>query len=161
MLAASPAVALLIDRARRTNPGFALSAANASALVEACVRLDGLPLAIELAGDTAEGSDAARAGGPVSMRMSLLESTARDVPQRQRALRTAVTWSHDLLSPEERTLFRRLSVFAGAWTIADAAAVCGDGASDQLSLVESLLDKNMASGAPAMRRPRSSPCWKA
>ena len=77
------------------------------------------------------------------MRMSLLESSARDVPPRQRALRTAVTWSHDLLSPEERTLFRRLSVFAGAWTIADAAAVCGDGASDQLSLVEALLDKSM------------------
>ncbi|HZC72369.1 MAG TPA: LuxR C-terminal-related transcriptional regulator [Jatrophihabitans sp.] len=142
-LASNPSVAVLVDRARRTNPRFELTAANAEPLADACVRLEGLPLALELAAARLKVLTPGELRFRLDKRMELLASTARDLPARQRALRAAIAWSHDLLNPAERSLFRRLSVFVGSWTIADAQAVCTDDETEPLGVVESLLDKSL------------------
>ena len=147
-LAASPSVALLLDRARRTNPGFDLTSANAELLASACVRLEGLPLAIELAAARLKVLTPGELLSRLSSRMELLAGSTRDVPARQRALRSAIAWSYDLLDPGERALFRRLSVFAGGWTLADAASVCGISADEVLPAVESLLEKSLIRRLP-------------
>jgi predicted ATPase/DNA-binding NarL/FixJ family response regulator len=147
-LAANPSVALLIDRARRTNPRFTLTAANAPLLASACIRLEGLPLAIELAAARLKVLTPGELVFRLGSRMDVLAGRTRDVPARQRALRSAIAWSYDLLDPGERALFRRLSVFAGGWTFADSAAVCAVPTGDMLALVESLLDKSLIRRLP-------------
>jgi predicted ATPase/DNA-binding NarL/FixJ family response regulator len=147
-LAANPSVALLLDRARRTNPSFDLTPANALLLVSACVRLEGLPLAIELAAARLKVLTPGELVFRLSSRMEVLASGTRDVPIRQRALRTAIAWSYDLLDSDERALFRRLSVFAGRWTLADAGSVCAISGNDALAMVESLLDKSLIRRLP-------------
>jgi predicted ATPase/DNA-binding NarL/FixJ family response regulator len=147
-LAANPSVALLLDRARRTNPGFDLTAANALLLVRACVRLEGLPLAIELAAARLKVLTPGELVFRLASRMEVLASSTRDVPARQRALRSAIAWSYDLLDSAERALFRRLSVFAGGWTLADAGSVCIVNGDDTLTMVESLLDKSLIRRLP-------------
>jgi non-specific serine/threonine protein kinase len=148
-LAANPSVALLLDRARRTNPGFNLTAANALLLASACVRLEGLPLAIELAAARLKVLTPGELLFRLGSRMEVLASSTRDVPVRQRALRNAIAWSYELLDSAERALFRRLSVFAGRWTLADAGSVCiVDGDDDALTMVESLLDKSLIRRLP-------------
>jgi non-specific serine/threonine protein kinase len=142
-LAANPCVSLLLDRAQRVRPQLALTAENAAALVAACVRLDGIPLALELAAAhlkaLSPGELVSRLGG----RMWLLQSRDRDRPTRHRALSTAIAWSYDLLGPAERMLFERLSLFLGTWTIEDVAGVCRLTLEEALPLVESLLDKSL------------------
>jgi predicted ATPase/DNA-binding NarL/FixJ family response regulator len=147
-LAANPSVALLLDRARRTNPSFDLTPANALLLASACVRLEGLPLAIELAAARLKVLTPGELVFRLGSRMEVLAGSTRDVPVRQRALRNAIAWSYDLLDADERALFRRLSVFAGAWTLADAGSVCGVNGSDVLAMVESLLDKSLIRRLP-------------
>jgi predicted ATPase/DNA-binding NarL/FixJ family response regulator len=147
-LAANPSVALLLDRARRTNPGFDLTPANALLLARACVRLEGLPLAIELAAARLKVLTPGELVFRLSSRMEVLASSTRDVPARQRALRSAIAWSYDLLDSGERALFRRLSVFAGGWTLADAGSVCAVDGGDPLAMVESLLDKSLIRRLP-------------
>ena len=147
-LAANPSVALLLDRARRTNPGFDLTPANALLLASACVRLEGLPLAIELAAARLKVLTPGELVFRLSSRMQVLAGSTRDVPTRQRALRNAIAWSYDLLDAGERALFRRLSVFAGAWTLADAGSVCAVNGNDVLVMVESLLDKSLIRRLP-------------
>jgi len=147
-LAANPSVALLLDRARRTNPGFDLTSANAPLLASACVRLEGLPLAIELAAARLKVLTPGELVSRLGSRMEVLAGSTRDVPARQRALRSAIAWSYDLLDPGERALFRRLSVFAGGWTLADAASVCAVKGDDALAVVESLLDKSLIRRRP-------------
>jgi predicted ATPase/DNA-binding CsgD family transcriptional regulator len=147
-LAANPSVALLLDRARRTSPGFDLTPANALLLASACVRLEGLPLAIELAAARLKVLTPGELVFRLGSRMQLLAGSTRDVPARQRALRTAIAWSHDLLDSGERALFRRLSVFAGGWTLADAGSVCAVHTDDALVVVESLLDKSLIRRLP-------------
>ena len=147
-LAANPSVALLLDRARRTNPGFDLTPANALLLASACVRLEGLPLAIELAAARLKVLTPGELVFRLSSRMEVLAGSTRDVPARQRALRSAIAWSYDLLDPGERALFRRLSVFAGGWTLADAGSVCAMNGNDALTMVESLLDKSLIRRLP-------------
>jgi predicted ATPase/DNA-binding NarL/FixJ family response regulator len=147
-LAANPSVALLLDRARRTNPGFGLTSANAPLLAGACVRLEGLPLAIELAAARLKVLTPGELVSRLGSRMEVLAGSTRDVPARQRALRTAIAWSYDLLDPAERALFRKLSVFAGRWTLADAAGVCAMTTDDVLAVVESLLDKSLIRRLP-------------
>ena len=146
-LAANPSVALLLDRARRTNPSFDLTAANALLLARACVRLEGLPLAIELAAARLKVLTPGELVFRLSSRMAVLAGSTRDVPARQRALRSAIAWSYDLLDSGERALFRRLSVFAGGWTLADAGSVCAVNG-DALTMVESLLDKSLIRRLP-------------
>ena len=147
-LAANPSVALLLDRARRTNPGFDLTSANAQLLASACVRLEGLPLAIELAAARLKVLTPGELVSRLGSRMQVLTGSTRDVPARQRALRSAIAWSYDLLGSGERALFRRLSVFAGGWTLADAASVCGLSAGEVLPAVESLLEKSLIRRLP-------------
>jgi predicted ATPase/DNA-binding NarL/FixJ family response regulator len=147
-LAANPSVALLLDRARRTNPSFDLTAANALLLASACVRLEGLPLAIELAAARLKVLTPGELVFRLSSKMEVLAGSTRDVPVRQRALRSAISWSYDLLDSGERALFRRLSVFAGSWTLADASSVCVPDEDDALAMVESLLDKSLVRRLP-------------
>jgi len=147
-LAANPSVALLLDRARRINPSFDLTPANALLLVRVCVRLEGLPLAIELAAARLKVLTPGELVFRLASRMGLLAGSTRDVPVRQRALRNAIAWSYDLLDSGERGLFRRLSVFAGGWTLADVGSVCTVDEDDALAMVESLLDKSLIRRLP-------------
>jgi predicted ATPase/DNA-binding NarL/FixJ family response regulator len=147
-LAVNPSMALLLDRARRTNPGFDLTAANALLLARACVRLEGLPLAIELAAARLKVLTPGELVFRLARRMEVLAGSTRDVPARQRALRSAIAWSYDLLDSGERALFRRLSVFAGGWTLTDAGSVCAVNGGDALAMVESLLDKSLIRRLP-------------
>ena len=101
-LAANPSVALLLDRARRTNPSFDLTSANALLLASVCVRLEGLPLAIELAAARLKVLTPGELLFRLGSRMEVLAGSTRDVPVRQRALRNAIAWSYDLLDPGER-----------------------------------------------------------
>ena len=142
-LAAVPAVAMLVARVRCVQPAFAVTAANAQAVTEICQRLDGLPLALELAAARAKLFTPAELADRLRDRMAVLTTNARDAPARHRTLRAALEWSYDLLAEHERTLFRRLSVFVGAWTLDAAEQVCGDRDTDVLDVVGSLLDKSL------------------
>jgi predicted ATPase len=119
-----PAVALFVDRARETRPDFALSAENAAAIVEICQRLDGLPLALELAAACLTLLSPAALLARLERRLPLLSRGARDLPERQQTLRNTIAWSYDLLDEREQRLFRLLSVFTGGFTLEAVQAVC-------------------------------------
>lgn len=131
-LAHCTAVALFVQRARAVRPGFALTAENAAAVAGLCRRLDGLPLAIELAAARTRHLSPqallerlrAPAGANGGAGLAVLSSGARDLPERQQTLRAAIAWSYDLLYPSEQTLFRRLAVFVGGFTADGAENVC-------------------------------------
>lgn len=142
-LVAVPAVAMLVARVRCVQPAFAVTAANAQAVAEICQRLDGLPLALELAAARAKLFTPAELADRLRGRMAVLTTNTRDAPARHRTLRAALEWSYELLAGHERTLFRRLSVFVGAWTLDAAEQVCGDRGTDVLDVVGSLLDKSL------------------
>ncbi len=145
-LGSFPAVALFIDRARAVRPGFALTHENAAAVVEICHRLDGLPLAIELAAARCKVLTPQAMLRRLDHRLRLLTDGARDAPERQRTLRAAIAWSHDLLSAEEQVLFRRLGVFVGGCTLTAAERVCdacGDLGLDVLDVVSALIDQSL------------------
>jgi predicted ATPase/transcriptional regulator with XRE-family HTH domain len=144
VLAQLPAVALFAERAQATDPAFVLTEGNATAVAAICRRLDGLPLAIELA------AARVRLLPPEAMLVRLdrslpfLTGGARDAPERQRTLRNTIAWSHQLLSPAEQELFRQLGVFVGGWTLEAAEAVARlSGALDVLEGLSSLLDCNL------------------
>ena len=121
------AVRLFVHRARSARPDFALTDEHAPVVAEICHRLDGLPLAIELAGGPAAALPLRALLERLEHRLPLLTGGARDVPARQQTLRNAIGWSYDLLEPGERTLFRRLAVFRGC-TLAAAEDVCAGAA---------------------------------
>ena len=155
-LAGVAAVRLFVERAADVEPGFALSADNATAVAAVCTRLDGLPLAIELAAARVKVLPPSALLARLEPRLPLLTAGARDLPARQRTMYDAIAWSYDLLSPEEQTLFRRLAVFAGGFTLAAAEVVAGGapGAGiaplDVLHGVGALADKSLLrrEGAP-------------
>jgi predicted ATPase/DNA-binding CsgD family transcriptional regulator len=123
VLADVPAVALFLQRARAIDPEFALTGANARAVAELCVRLDGLPLALELA---AARIDVLPPQSLVDRPLELLTDAAADVPVRHWTMRHAIGWSYELLSPEEQVLFRRLAILPAGCTPESATAVCAD-----------------------------------
>jgi predicted ATPase/DNA-binding XRE family transcriptional regulator len=118
-----PAVDLFVRRAEAANRQFALTAENAGAIAEIAVRLDGLPLAIELAATRVKILSPVALLTRLEHRLPLLTGGARDLPARQQALRATIDWSHDLLSPEEQALFRRLAAFSGGCTLEAAEEV--------------------------------------
>ena len=142
-LAANPSVTLLIEHSGL--PDLTVTRQNARAVAEVCVRLDGLPLAIELAAARLKVFSPGELVIRLEGRMGLLTDGARDMAPRHRALRTAIEWSHDLLPARERVLFRRLSVFAGGWTLGAAEIVCADPDLEVLDALGSLLDKSLIS----------------
>src|SRR5262249_23338697 len=126
-LASCEAVAYFLQRARAVKPDFALTAENAPAVAEISARLGGLPLASGLPAPRVKVLSPQALLARLADRLTLLSRDARDVPARHQTMRDAIAWSYDLLSPRERSLFRRLSVFAGGCTPDAAAAVCLDG----------------------------------
>lgn len=121
----SPATALFWDRARAVRPDLQLDRERALLVVEICRRLDGLPLAIELAAARVKHLPLAAILEQLEHRLDLLVGGPVDLPLRQRAIRDTVAWSHDLLDGQAQTLFRRLSVFTGGWSLDDVASACG------------------------------------
>src|SRR5206468_691406 len=147
-----PSVALLVQRAEKVKPGFALTAGNAAALAAICRRLDGLPLALELAASRVRILEPAVLLQRLDHALDLLTSGDRDLPLRQRTLRATISWSYSLLDAEEQRLLRRVSVFHEGWTLEAMEQVCyGERerhrALDQLdSLVEKGLVRVVGSG---------------
>jgi predicted ATPase/DNA-binding SARP family transcriptional activator len=138
-LAGSEAVALFLERARAVKPAFELAEANAAAVAEICVRLDGLPLALELAAARAKVLSPQAMLERLEYRLPLLTGGARDLPERQRTLSAAIDWSYQLLEQEERQLYARLGVFVGGCTLETAEAVCDAELDDLASLVDKSL----------------------
>jgi predicted ATPase len=145
-LMAYPATKLLVDRILQVEAEFPLSGSNAMAAVQVCSRLDGIPLAIELAAARAASMSLQDIASRLDDCFKLLTGGSRTAVERQRTLRAAIDWSHALLSPAERTLFRRLAVFAGGWTLEAAEAVCEDDAlprSEILEVLTRLIDQSL------------------
>jgi predicted ATPase/transcriptional regulator with XRE-family HTH domain len=143
-LEALDAVRLFLARARALRPDFALTVDNALAVAGICARLDGLPLAIELAAARIKVLPPQALLERLERRLPLLTGGARDLPARQQTLGGAIAWSHDLLTPGERVLFRRLGVFAGGWTLAAAETLMQtDDRFDFFSAFTALADKSL------------------
>jgi predicted ATPase/DNA-binding winged helix-turn-helix (wHTH) protein len=146
-LAEVPAIALFLERAQAADPRFALDAANAPAVIEICRRLDGIPLAIELAASRASSVDVTEVARRLDERFRLLKGVRRGADPRHQTLHDAISWSYDLLDEEEQHLFASLAVFAGQFDLGAAESVCdGD---DVLDLLTRLTRRSML----AVRRP--------
>src|SRR6266516_4775935 len=140
------AVTLFIQRAQAVKLSFQVTPANARTIAEICVRLDGLPLAIELAAARVKLFPLQALLARLDQRLQVLTSGARDAPRRQQSLRNTIAWSYDLLHAEEQQLFRRLSVFVGGCTLEAIEAVCSvldAGVVSVLSGIASLIDKSL------------------
>jgi predicted ATPase len=138
------AVRLFIARAQAVQPGFALTNDNAPAVAEICWRLDGLPLAIELAAARVRMLSPQAMLARLEQRLPFLTGGARDAPQRQRTLRDTIAWSYDLLQPEDQVLFRRLAVFVGGCTFDAVEAVTNpDGELDVFGGLERLFEHSL------------------
>ncbi len=143
-LSENEAVALFLERAHAMEPDFEVTHDNARALAEICVRLDGLPLALELAAARIRILTPQTMLRRMESRLGLLTSGARDLPARQRTLRNAIAWSHDLLDAPEQRLFRRLSIFVGGFTLEAAESVCNiEHDLDMLNGVSALVEKSL------------------
>ena len=145
-LAKNPAIALFVERAAAIKPSFTLTKENAASVAAICARLDGLPLAIELAAARIKLLSPAAMEARLETSLQLLTGGAKDLPERQQTLRAAIDWSYSLLNPAEQALFRRLAVFAGGCTLEGAEAVCNtkqDLGIEVLDGIDSLVDKSL------------------
>ncbi len=140
-LAESESNCLFEERARAANPGFTLTEANAASVTQICARLDGIPLAIELAAARIRLFSPEQIASRLDDRFKLLTGGSRTALPRQQTLRALIDWSYDMLGEEERQLFRRLSVFAGGWTFEAAEFVCPK--HDVLELLTQLINKSL------------------
>ncbi|HVM30201.1 MAG TPA: hypothetical protein VM305_05455 [Candidatus Limnocylindrales bacterium] len=146
----SAAIELFVDRARAHRPEFSLTERNAPVVTDICRRLDGLPLAIELAAARINVLSPEQILARLDRRLTVLASSRRDLPDRQRTLRGAIDWSHDLLSEPERVLFRRCSVFAGGMELDAVDAVVDperDLGTDILDLTTALVERSLLRSA--------------
>jgi predicted ATPase/class 3 adenylate cyclase len=151
------AVALFIERALSVKPDFAVTNENAPAVADITARLDGLPLAIELAAARVKLLSPKALLARLEHRLSVLDSGSRDLPARQRTLRGAIAWSYDLLDDPGRPLFARFSVFRGGASIEDVAAVCaadGDLGGDTFGLLATLVDQSLLRQEASEDEPR-------
>jgi predicted ATPase len=140
------AVRLFVERARAVQPGFQVTQTNARIVTDICQRLDGIPLAIELASARVRALSVEEIAARLSDRFGLLTRGDRTALPRQQTLRASIDWSYDLLTDHERALLRRLSVFAGGWTLEAAEAVGIDGdveTADVLDLLTNLVEKSL------------------
>ncbi len=146
------AIRLFADRAAAASPGFVVGPANAAVVTSICRALDGMPLAIELAAARVRALSVEEISARLDDRFGLLTAGQRSAAPRQRTLRAAIEWSHELLTPPERVLFRRLSVFTG-WSLEMAGQVCSDAdipARALLALIAALVDKSLVVPEPAL-----------
>jgi predicted ATPase/DNA-binding SARP family transcriptional activator len=150
-VSSNEAVELLVQRARALQPSFEITEANADSLAAISARLDGLPLAIELAAARTKVLSPQGILSRLNQRFELLTGGSCDVPSRHRTLRATIDWSYDLLSGRDVALFRGLAVFAGGFTVDAAHAVTGAAAGDVVDGVASLVDKSMLQRAPTDR----------
>ncbi|MEO5616595.1 MAG: protein kinase [Candidatus Eisenbacteria bacterium] len=139
------AVRLFVERAQLTRPGFALTAQNVEAIADICRRLDGIPLAIELAAARMKILSVDQIRGRLDDRFRLLAGNSRTGLLRHQTLHAAIQWSYDQLSADEQRIFRGLAVFAGGWTLEGAAHVASDGCDEfqVMDLLASLVDKSL------------------
>lgn len=142
-IAAYPAVALFERRAQAADPEFRLTADNAAAVADICRRLDGLPLALELAAARVRLLPPSDMRQRLAAPLAFLSSGPRDLPARQQTLRAILTWSYDLLDASEQALFRRLGVFAGGFSLEAVAAIGSDVGVDVLDAIETLLGQGL------------------
>ena len=145
-VATSPAVALFLERVREHRPGFALGAANTRTVAEVCARLEGLPLALELAAAQSRLFSPAALLARLERRLAVLGGGPRDLPARQRTMQDTIGWSYNLLSAGEQALFRRLAVFAGGGSLTAIDVICqasGDTEAGVLARVEALAEKSL------------------
>jgi predicted ATPase/DNA-binding winged helix-turn-helix (wHTH) protein len=145
-LLAYEGVRLFVDRARLLRPDLIVTAENAAPLGSICYQLDGMPLAIELAAPRLRSMSVEELSQRLDQRFALLTGGSRASLPRHRTLRSTIDWSYDLLTEREQAMLRRVSIFAGGWTLAAAEHVCaGDGIekSDTIALLTSLADKNL------------------
>jgi predicted ATPase len=155
-------VSLFVERAHSIAPGFELTDANAGAVAEICRRLDGLPLAIELAAARIRLLPPQALASRLDQRFSLLTGGARDLPERQRTLKNTLDWSFDLLSAGEQALFARLGVFAGPFSLPAAEAVCApdqgqaSGPGQIIETLGSLVDSSLVRAETGGGEPRFS-----
>jgi predicted ATPase/class 3 adenylate cyclase len=142
-------IRLFVERASTAKPGFTLTDVNAFSLAQICYRLDGIPLAIELAASRVKVLSPEQIAARLDDRFRLLTGGSRTALPRQQTLRAMIDWSYSLLSEEEKTLFRRLAVFVGGWTLEAAEAVCANIGNDNirphdvLDLLTRLVDKSL------------------
>jgi predicted ATPase len=157
-IVASPAVELFVARARAVRPGLALSGEDAVQVVTICRRLDGLPLAIELAAARVKVLTLVALGSRLENSLGVLGTGRRDASDRQRTLQGAIAWSYELLDGDEQRLFARLGVFAGGWSLEAAEAVCDRGdALDVLDGIASLVNELKTGMADPKRDLRDLP----
>jgi predicted ATPase len=154
-LAQNDCVHLFVDRAIAAYPSFRLKEKNAPAIADICRRLDGIPLAIELASARTKVFPPEEIAARLDDRFRLLTGGSRTALERHQTLIALIEWSHNLLSEAERVLLRRLSVFAGGWTFEAAQEVCGDGlGTDMLDLLTHLVDKSLVGVEAEMEEAR-------
>jgi predicted ATPase/DNA-binding SARP family transcriptional activator len=142
-LAELESVRLFVERARDAAPGFVLDATTAPAVAEICVRLDGMPLALELAAARTSALAPAQIASRLDDALRVLGRGSRSAVTRQQTLHATLAWSHDLLSEDERVLFRRLAVFAGSMPLEAVEHVCGGDDLDVVDLLSRLVDKSL------------------